>query len=599
MDEALVEAAKESDVQKVKSLVHNGADVNYGHSYALRIAARAGNLEIVKFLINSGARINSTTGGSYALCLAIEHGSFEVVKFLVDEGADVNVVANIKSPLVDLDVEKYEWNPLYIAIRRGRHEILEFLIDRGAELKVNDLNGHQGTTLHMALSVQDEPKVAKILIEKGENVNIQDDSGQTALHYAVKRRWPSVVRLLLDYGASPDAKDYRETTPFDILTSCYEQKEMVKLLLSKLNPPPSLPANDWLLPLGFFTPRNLRFEFKEFLSVSVLPSPLAPYSGEGPRRFWFESFTKKGLDTLAKPPYQFHDVLNDPIVERFNRFHFSNRWWRKLRTVQEPYSDALRLLQHEEAWWYLELSSLPSIDLPRHLKHDEFFIESWFFVSCLAISGKQWPKPESLTLEDDTSIKKFEGFYLAMAPQAPESDTGNSSFERTWRVFRSLTTVYHARVERIKNVEDLIIPLIEKIDLIFEENGTRVSRQLSHSRLNVLRNGGNNRELLHGLLSDATLLENISENYDDIIRSLIELLDSVQRLGWGSVKNSRGKVKNLEPHREKMRALVEKSQNIIQLEFNLTSILEAQRSTITNRSMKRLTWVTVSHFAYK
>ncbi|KAI0112559.1 hypothetical protein GGR51DRAFT_45867 [Nemania sp. FL0031] len=51
-------------------------------------------------------------------------------------------------------------------------------------------------------------------------------------------------------------------------------------------------------------------------------------------------------------------------------------------------------------------------------------------------------------------------------------------------------------------------------------------------------------------------------------------------------------IKRLESHREGIRELLERSQTIIQLEFNLASILEARRSTSTNRSLKRLTWVT-------
>lgn len=42
----------------------------------------------------------------------------------------------------------------------------------------------------------------------------------------------------------------------------------------------------------------------------------------------------------------------------------------------------------------------------------------------------------------------------------------------------------------------------------------------------------------------------------------------------------------------KLKGLEASSQELIQLEFNLTSIAEAQKSTSTNLSMKRLSWIT-------
>ena len=42
----------------------------------------------------------------------------------------------------------------------------------------------------------------------------------------------------------------------------------------------------------------------------------------------------------------------------------------------------------------------------------------------------------------------------------------------------------------------------------------------------------------------------------------------------------------------KLKGLEASSQELIQLEFNLTSIAEAQKSTSTNVSMKRLSWIT-------
>ncbi|KAJ5638360.1 ankyrin-2 [Penicillium lividum] len=42
-----------------------------------------------------------------------------------------------------------------------------------------------------------------------------------------------------------------------------------------------------------------------------------------------------------------------------------------------------------------------------------------------------------------------------------------------------------------------------------------------------------------------------------------------------------------------LKSLTETSNDLIQLEFNLTSISEAQKSASTNKSMKRLSWITL------
>ncbi|KAI8948520.1 hypothetical protein F4801DRAFT_556456 [Xylaria longipes] len=91
----------------------------------------------------------------------------------------------------------------------------------------------------------------------------------------------------------------------------------------------------------------------------------------------------------------------------------------------------------------------------------------------------------------------------------------------------------------------------------------------------------------------------MTEKHAHIVRSLTRLIDHVAGLQSGPWKlsenacqDSREKIKSLETHRVALRELVERSQSIIQLEFNLASILEARKSTSTNRSLKRLTWVT-------
>ena len=51
-------------------------------------------------------------------------------------------------------------------------------------------------------SVHDHVKAVTFLIEHGANVDLQDNNGDTALHYAVTFDFPEIVKMLLNLGAS-------------------------------------------------------------------------------------------------------------------------------------------------------------------------------------------------------------------------------------------------------------------------------------------------------------------------------------------------------------------------------------------------------------
>jgi ankyrin repeat protein len=61
--QALIEAAKQGDLEQVRELLDKGADVNVRYINGMTVlmaAARGGNLEIVKLLIEKGADVNSS-----------------------------------------------------------------------------------------------------------------------------------------------------------------------------------------------------------------------------------------------------------------------------------------------------------------------------------------------------------------------------------------------------------------------------------------------------------------------------------------------------------------------------------------------------------
>ena len=89
----LFQAVEKGDINGVKALLDQGADVNesfYGDT-ALNWASYYGPIEIVKMLLDRGADINIVTlGGWSALSSAASGRHADIVKLLMDRGADID-----------------------------------------------------------------------------------------------------------------------------------------------------------------------------------------------------------------------------------------------------------------------------------------------------------------------------------------------------------------------------------------------------------------------------------------------------------------------------------------------------------------------------
>ena len=115
---ALRKAAKAGDLEMVKWLVEHGADIHANDNDALIAASEDGHLDVVKYLVEHGADIHAE--GDKAVKAAVEDGHFEVVKYLVEQGANIRVDDNL---------------PLRIAQQYGFKEISEYLRSKINELK--------------------------------------------------------------------------------------------------------------------------------------------------------------------------------------------------------------------------------------------------------------------------------------------------------------------------------------------------------------------------------------------------------------------------------------------------------------------------------
>jgi hypothetical protein len=123
---------------------------------------------------------------------AIRQGNLEEVRTILRSGAKLNVL------------DEYQSLPLFEAISSGHTTIAEELLTAGADPKLT-LPG--GDTALMQAAWNDQVTIAKALLDRGAPVNAANINGETALIFA-SQTCPDgkMVQLLLNAGADPNAK---------------------------------------------------------------------------------------------------------------------------------------------------------------------------------------------------------------------------------------------------------------------------------------------------------------------------------------------------------------------------------------------------------
>ena len=243
-------------------LMISGIDVNsknLAQKTCLHIAAEKGYHDMVRFLINIKADVNSKNNlDETPLHLASKKGRLEVVMTLLKKNANVNdhnhklqTALHYASNENHLDVvdhliqneakicvkDENDQSPLCYAVIKNHFLVAKKLLETRSfyhSCRLKDGTSKcvlENNCVPLQTSVsKGNIEMTKLLLENEAEVNLPDDKGSSALHFAAIHGQTEVAKILLEYEADVHATDLDQKTPLHIAALCGHSK-MIDLLI--------------------------------------------------------------------------------------------------------------------------------------------------------------------------------------------------------------------------------------------------------------------------------------------------------------------------------------------------------------------------------
>ena len=242
---ALLYAARENCIACVSNLLARGADINLPDPdgvTALHIAIMNANWDLADALIQQGADVNQwdiygeaplftavrlsarVDGGRASIDAPNVRTGTDIVRQLLDAGANPNMQLFFKPANVRGSTNTRGTTALIRAAADGNRALVELLLEHGADPTLYMADWQ--TPIHAVLAGRNSEAESLALIEllytAGTDINVmalvnhrQEIRGGTALHYAVRKRFSTVIRALASWGVDLDARDQDGLTALD------------------------------------------------------------------------------------------------------------------------------------------------------------------------------------------------------------------------------------------------------------------------------------------------------------------------------------------------------------------------------------------------
>lgn len=134
------------------------------------------------------------------------------------------------------------------AAASGRVDDIHSMIRRGVNVNLRDRWSQ--TALQIAVRMDHEDVVTKLLDAKNVDPNCRDRLSNTPLHYAVRNGNEAIVRALIHKGADIGIENQRKRTPRDLAEKHKSRRHIAKLLKSKLMSGPDQSLSSKLVGSG-------------------------------------------------------------------------------------------------------------------------------------------------------------------------------------------------------------------------------------------------------------------------------------------------------------------------------------------------------------
>jgi ankyrin repeat protein len=222
---AVVTDEEEQEIRRLQAMIQNSPDlINApGEDNPLFQAAGKGQRRVAEFLLNRGADVNSQNARSQTpLHIAAENARNAMVELLLARGASVDARDNAG------------WTPLYNVAGRGFKAVAETLLAHQADANAKANDGR--TPLHRAAD-SGGLALAELLLAHGAKVNATDNDGHTALMVAAMNLHnAAVVQALLAAKADPAPLDESGRTALSYAVGKGEVESVKALLVAKADP---------------------------------------------------------------------------------------------------------------------------------------------------------------------------------------------------------------------------------------------------------------------------------------------------------------------------------------------------------------------------
>lgn len=186
--EGVLSLLKQGEIDLADEVIKNGADLNQNvkvfNKPIIRLALEDGNLNIIKFIVEHGAKINIKDEDGFPLLRSSKN--IQTAQYLISKGLRIDD------------------NTALGALYNQNIKIFEFFLKEG-HIDINErmnIGGHHGMTYLMVAAERHDYHLIDDLLSLGANLYAKDDNGNSVMDYAKMNKEDSdnTIRILSEKG---------------------------------------------------------------------------------------------------------------------------------------------------------------------------------------------------------------------------------------------------------------------------------------------------------------------------------------------------------------------------------------------------------------